>query len=139
MSKRVHTTSEDGFVSTTEAGDETLTIDGGASGEAPDTLETLLAAYAACYVPALRVGAEQRGADPLGAIEIEATGDLNESDKLEAVSFDITVDRDLTQEKAEDVIQRANQLCKVHDALKDSLNASVTINGITVNEAASVS
>lgn len=131
MTKHVTTVSEDGFVSTSAIDAHRVEID--ATGEdTPDTLEYLLAAYAACYVPALRVGAKQRDAGDLGEIEISVSGDLNEDDKLAAVSFDISTDADLSGDQAAAVVNRADELCKVHDALKPELGAAITLNGETV-------
>lgn len=126
MAKQVHSVSEEGYSTTNQMGDFESTID--AQGEeAPDTLEALLAAYTSCYVPALRVGAQQRDAGDLGRIEIDATGDLNDDDKLESVTFDVSTDGDLDDDEKEAVIERAHELCKVGDALKESLEADVTI------------
>ncbi|ELY52014.1 OsmC family protein [Natronolimnohabitans innermongolicus] len=128
MTKEVTTVSEEGFSATNEIRDFETTID--ATGEeAPDTLETLLATYASCYVPALRVGGEQRDAGDLGRVEIDATGDLNDDDKLESVSFDVRVEASVDDETAEKVIERANELCKVHDAVKSDLHAETSIEG----------
>ena len=126
MAKEVHTVSTEGYSSTSEIGEFTLEID--ATGEeTPDTLETLVASYAACYVPALRVGAKQRDAGELGEVAIAATGDLNDDDKLAAIHFDVSVDADLDDETASAVVERANELCKVHDALKADLHADVSL------------
>lgn len=127
MSKEVHSVSEEGFSTTNDARGFETTID--ATGEdAPDTLESLLGAYSACFVPALRVAAEQRQAGDLGRVEIDVTGDLNEDDKLAAVSFDVKVAGDVG-DKAEAVVERAEELCKVHDALKTDLYADVSLEG----------
>ena len=128
MTKEVHVTSEEGFVSEATVGDFAFRLDAGGEA-APDTLESLLGTYAACYVPALRVGAKQRDAGELGGIEIDATGELNDDDKLAAIAFDVNVDAELDDSQAQAVVDRANELCKVHDALKPGLHASVTLNG----------
>lgn len=128
MPLSVTTTSSEGFASTGTIRSFTVDID--PAGEAaPDTLESLLAAYAACYMPALRVGAKQRDHGDLGEIVIEVTGTLNDDDKLEAVAFDISVDAEVTPEMAESIIGRANELCKVHAALRPEVRASVTFAG----------
>ena len=128
MTKQVTTTSEEGYASDNQIRDFDQTID--ATGEeAPDTLEAVLAAYASCYVPALRVGAEQRDAGDLGRIEIDADGDLNDDDKLEAVHFTVRTEAELDDEQADEIVARANELCKVHDALKSDLAADVTVEG----------
>ncbi|AEH37034.1 OsmC family protein [Halopiger xanaduensis] len=128
MAKQVTTVSEEGYSATNEIRDFETTID--ANGEdAPDTLEALLAAYGSCYVPALRVGGQQRGADDLGTIEIDITGDLNDDDKLESIAFDIRVEADVDDETGEEIVERAFELCKVHDALKDDLHAETSFEG----------
>ena len=122
----VTTTSEEGFSAENQIRDFTVSID--ATGEeAPDTLETLLAAYGSCYVPALRVGAEQRDVGDLGKIEIDVDGTLNDDDKLKAVSFTVKTETEMTDEQGDKVVTRANQLCKVHDALKAELEAQVDV------------
>jgi uncharacterized OsmC-like protein len=126
MTKEVTTVSDEGYKSDNDVRDFEMTID--ATGEdGPDTLESLLAAYGSCYVPALRVGAEQRDVGDLGRIEIDATGDLNDDDKLKAVQFTVKTEAEMTDEQADEVVTRANQLCKVHDALKAEIEANVTI------------
>lgn len=129
MSKHVTTVSEEGYGSTTEIRDYDVDVD--PSGEsAPDTLESLLAAYGACYVPALRVGAQQRDVvSDLGKIELEITGELNEDDKLQSVAFDVLVEADVSQEEGQEAIDRAFELCKVHDALKSELHAETSFEG----------
>ena len=128
MAKEVTTVSEEGFSATTEIREFETEID--ATGEdAPDTLEALLAAYASCYVPALRVGGQQRDVDELGRIEIGVTGELNDDDKLESISFDIRVEEAVDDEKGEAIVERAFELCKVHDALKGSLHAEASFDG----------
>ncbi|ELY85886.1 OsmC family protein [Natrinema altunense] len=125
MAKQVTTVSDEGYSATNEIRDFETTVD--ANGEAaPDTLETLLAAYGSCYVPALRVGGQQRGADDLGRIEIDIDGDLNDDDKLESVRFDVRVEADVDDDTGDEIIDRAFELCKVHDALKDGLHADTT-------------
>lgn len=126
MSKEVTTISGEGYSSENVIRDFDVEID--ATGEgAPDTLEMLLASYASCFVPALRVGAEQRDAGDLGEVEIRTTGELDDDDKLDAIHFDVDVDADLDQSTADEVLERAEELCKVHDALKASLYAEIDL------------
>ncbi|WP_254523859.1 OsmC family protein [Natrinema caseinilyticum] len=128
MAKHATTVSDEGYSATNEVRDFETTID--ANGEdAPDTLEALLAAYGSCYVPALRVGGQQRGVDDLGRIEIESTGELNDDDKLESIHFDIRVEADVDGDTGEEIIERGFELCKVHDALKDGLHADTSFEG----------
>lgn len=128
MSTQLTTTAESGFQSTSEIGPHRIEIDPSGE-ETPDTIESLLAAYAACYVPALRVGAEQRSVDDLGAVTIEVEADRDDDGKLAAVAFDVTVDADLSGEQAEAIVDRANELCKVQAALREDLRADVTLAG----------
>ena len=128
MSKQVTTVSEEGYESTTEVRDFSVDIDPGGE-SAPDTLEALLASYGACYVPALRVGAKQRDVGELGHIELAITGDLNDDDKLDGITFDIAVGADVSEEEGQEAIDRAFDLCKVHDALKADLHAETTFEG----------
>jgi uncharacterized OsmC-like protein len=126
MSKEVTTVSAEGYSSDNVIRDFDVEID--ATGEGtPDTLEMLLASYASCFVPALRVGAEQRDAGDLGEIEIRTTGELNDDDKLDAIHFDVTVDATLEDSTADAVLERAQELCKVHDALKADLHAEIDL------------
>ncbi|WP_306052534.1 OsmC family protein [Natronococcus wangiae] len=128
MSKQVTTVSEEGFSATNDIRDFETTIDSNGE-DAPDTLESLLAAYGSCYVPALRVGGQQRGVDDLGKIEIESSGELNDDDKLESIHFDIRVEADVDDETGDEIIERGFELCKVHDALKESLHADTSFEG----------
>ena len=128
MSKHVTTVSEEGYESTTDIRDFSVDIDPGGE-SAPDTLEALLASYGACYVPALRVGAKQRDVGELGEIELSITGELNDDDKLAAIQFDIAVEEDVSEADGEEAIDRAFELCKVHDALKADLHAETTFEG----------
>lgn len=128
MTKEVVSTSEEGHKAVNSVRDFELTIDAGGE-ETPDTIETLLADYASCYVPALRVGGQQRGVDDLGTIENHVTGETNDDGKLTSVSFDIKVEADIDDEKGDEIVDRAFDLCKVHDALKESLHADTSIQG----------
>ncbi len=128
MSKRATTVSTEGFDSISQIRDWEVSID--PTGEsAPDTLELLLADYAACAVPAFRVGAEQRGVEDLGRLEIEVSGELNDDDKLASVSFDAAVETELEDGKAAEILERVEALCKVHDALKPELHADMSLRG----------
>ncbi|WP_117591469.1 OsmC family protein [Haloprofundus halophilus] len=128
MAKEVHTVSEEGYSATSQIREFEVDIDSNGE-DAPDTLESLLAAYASCFVPALRVGGRQRGVDDLGRIEIDVTGELNDDDKLESVAFDVRVEPALEDDQGKEILERAFELCKVHDALKESLHAETTIEG----------
>lgn len=125
MVKSVTTVSDEGFPSNSSIREYERSIDPGGD-DAPDTIESLLSAYAACYIPALRVGGQQRGVDDLGRVQIDVTGEVNDDGKLESITFDVTVDAALDDDTQTQIIDRANALCKVHDALKESVKADVS-------------
>ena len=121
----VTSTSDEGFATTSQLGDFELTID--ATGEeGPDPNETLVADYASCYIPAFRVGAQQRDHDDLGTVEIEAAADLDDDDDLESISFDISVEADLDGEEDE-IAERGEDICHVHSALREELHADISV------------
>jgi organic hydroperoxide reductase OsmC/OhrA len=120
------TVSEDGFASTSQVGDFELLVD--ATGEeGPTPNQALVATYAACYLPAFRVGADQRGHDDLGTVQIDADAGLDDDDDLTDISFQIHVEADLDDEAAEEIIERADDICHVHTAVREGLQADVTV------------
>lgn len=130
MTLSVTTRSDDGFESTSAIRAFSTEIDP-AGEDAPDTLESLLAAYAACYIPALRVTAQRRELGDLGVVEIDVEGELDDG-KLDSIAFDITTDADLQPDDADRLVSGANDLCKVHAALRPGLYARITIDGHTI-------
>ncbi|ESP89168.1 OsmC family protein [Candidatus Halobonum tyrrellensis] len=122
------TVSEEGYASTSQAGDFELTIDA-TNEEGPTPQQVLVADYAACYLPAFRVGAQQRDHDDLGKVQIDADADMNDDDDLTAIRFDIHVEEDVDDDTLDEIVDRANGICHVHDALKESLHADVTAHG----------
>jgi len=121
----IDSTSEEGFTTSSIVGDFELTID--ATGEdGPDPNATLVATYASCFVPAFRVGAQQRDHDDLGRIEVESEADLDDDDDLEAIRFTIKVAADLGDE-VDEIVDRAEDICHVHSALREGLHADVTV------------
>lgn len=122
------TVSDDGFASTSQVGEFELTID--ATDEAgPNPNAVLVADYASCYLPAFRVGAQQRGHDDLGTVQIDADADLDDDDDLEAIRFDIYVEADLDDGTLAEIVDRADGICHVHSALRAELQAEVTVHG----------
>jgi len=122
------TVSEEGFASTSQVGDFELTIDA-TDEKGPNPNAVLVADYAACFLPAFRVGGQQRGHDDLGKVQIDADADLDEDDDLEAIRFDIYVEADLDEETLEEVLDRAEGICHVHSALREELHADATVHG----------
>ena len=122
------TVSEEGFACTSQVGDFDMAID--ATGEAgPDPNSALVATYASCFLPAFRVGGQQRGEDDLGKVQIDSSADLNDDDDLTAIRFDIHVEADLSDEEFDEIVERAEGICHVHDALREELHADITVQG----------
>lgn len=122
------TVSEEGFSSTSQVDDFELTIDA-LGEEGPEPNAVLVADYASCFLPAFRVGGQQRGHDDLGRVQIDADADLDGDDDLEAIRFDIYVEADLDEETLADILDRAEDICHVHSALREELHADATVHG----------
>ena len=119
------TVSEDGYASTGDLGDFELTID--ATGEeGPDPNTVLVADYASCFLPAFRVGGQQRGHDDLGRVRIDAEAELDDDDDLTSIAFDVHVEADVDRETLSEIVDRAEGICHVHAALREELHADVT-------------
>ena len=125
---RTSTVSDDGFASSSQAGEYELTIDPtGETGPGPNAV--LVADYAACFLPAFRVGAQQRGVDDLGTVQIDADADLDDDDDLEAIRFDVYVEADLDDGPLGEITERAEGICHVHSALRPELRAEISVHG----------
>jgi uncharacterized OsmC-like protein len=121
----VTSTSTEGYTTTSVAGEWELTVD--ATGEdGPDPNQVLAADYASCFIPAFRVGANKEGFDDIGRIEVAVEADLNDNDDLETIAFEIHVEESL-DDSVEDVVARAEDICHVHDALREGLHADITV------------
>ena len=123
----VNSTSEEGFVTRSRIGGFELTVDA-TDEEGPNPNATLVADYASCYIPAFRVGAQQRDYDDLGKIEIDVEADLDDDDDLEAIRFDIRVEADIEGDKDE-LVERGEDICHVHSALREELHADISVDG----------
>ncbi|XVH31017.1 OsmC family protein [Haloferacaceae archaeon DSL9] len=122
------TVSEEGFASTSEVGDYDLSID--ATGEkGPSPNDVLVADYASCFLPAFRVGGQKEGFDDLGKVQIDAEADLDDSDDLSAIRFDIYVEADLSDDEFDAIVDRAEDICHVHAALRSDLHADISVRG----------
>ncbi|CQR50218.1 MULTISPECIES: OsmC family protein [Haloferax] len=122
------TVSEDGFACTSQVGDFDLQID--ATDETgPNPNAALVATYASCFLPAFRVGGQKTGFDDLGKVQIDADADLDDGDDLTSISFDVYVESDLSDDEFAEITELAEDICHVHDALRDELQADVTVVG----------
>ncbi|WP_435185241.1 OsmC family protein [Halobellus sp. EA9] len=122
------TVSEEGFASTSQVGDFELTIDA-TDEKGPNPNAALVATYASCYLPAFRVGGQQRGHDDLGTIQIDADADLDDDDDLEAIRFDVYVEADVDDGELAEIVERAKDICHVQSALREGLRAEITAHG----------
>ena len=122
----VTSTCEEGYtVESVINGDWELVIDA-LNNDGPNPNEVLAADYASCYIPALRVAADQHGYDDIGEVEIEVAADLDEDDDLEAIDFHVEVEEDLGDD-AQDIVELGEDICHVHSALTEELHAEIDI------------
>ncbi|MCU4719560.1 OsmC family protein [Halapricum hydrolyticum] len=118
------TTNTDGFDTESVIGDFAVGIDP-MNETGPDPNSVLVADYAACFLPAVRMGARKSGYDDLGKMEIEAKADLTENDDLESISFTLKVEAAV--EDPQELVELGEQFCHVHTALREELHADVTV------------
>ena len=122
------TLSEEGFVCDSQIGEYDLRVD--ATGEqGPTANEALVATYASCYLPAFRVGAQQEGVEDLGTVQIDAEADLDDDDDVAAIRFDIHVEADVDDDTLEAIVARGEDICHVHSAVREGLEADITAHG----------
>lgn len=117
--------STEGYATSSAIGEWELMIDA-TDQQGPNPNAVLVANYASCFIPAFRVGAQQEGFDDLGTIEIDASATLNDEDDLASISFDLAVEASLEDATA-DILNRAEDICHVHTALREELHASVSV------------
>lgn len=123
-----HSVCEEGYTVVTRVGNFELTVD--ATGEdGPTAQEVLAADYASCYVPALRVAGQQHDYDDLGRVEIDVEANMDEDDDLTDIAFAIQVEADVDDEDVEDLISTGEDICHVHDAVKEELKADISLEG----------
>lgn len=120
------TVNEAKFHALSRAGDFELSID--ATGEeGPTPNEVLVADYASCFTFACRAGAQRQLDVDLGKVETEAEAELNDDDDLTAISFHMHVEADLDDETVDEVLELGEDICHVHDSVKESLHADVEV------------
>ncbi len=121
----VTSTCEEEYTVESVVGDWDLVID--ALGEnGPTANEVLVASYASCYLPAFRVAANKEGFDDVGTIEIESSANLDDDDDLTDISWELHVEADLG-DSVDDVVARAEDICHVHDAVREGLHADISV------------
>jgi organic hydroperoxide reductase OsmC/OhrA len=122
------TVSDAGFASVNQVGEFEFTIDA-TDEEGPNPNAALVATYASCFLPAFRVGGQQRDHDDLGKVQIDASADLDENDDLASIHFAIHVEADIDDETLDDIVERAEGICHVHTALREGLHADIDVYG----------
>jgi uncharacterized OsmC-like protein len=120
--------SEQGFVTNSQVGDFSLTIDA-TDEEGPNPNAVLVADYASCYLPAFRVAGQQRDHDDLGQLQIDAEADIDGDDDLSAIRFDLYVEEDLDDSELEELVSLGEEICHVHAALREELHADISVEG----------
>jgi uncharacterized OsmC-like protein len=118
------TVNQEKYHSLSRAGDFELSIDATGS-EGPTPNEVLVADYAACFTFACRAGANRRMDLDLGNIETDAEADLDDSDDLAAIRFHLYVEADLTDAEIEEMIELGEEICHVHAAIREPLQAEI--------------
>ena len=121
----VTSTSTGGFSTTSTIGDWELSVDA-TDENGPNPNAVLVADYASCFIPALRVGAQQEGFDDLGTVQVDVTATLDDNDDLSGIAFDMAVETSLG-DALDDVLARAEEICHVHTALREELHAEITV------------
>jgi organic hydroperoxide reductase OsmC/OhrA len=121
----VTSTCEEEYTVESIVGDWDMVID--ALGEnGPSANESLVASYASCYLPAFRVAANKEGFDDVGTIQIESSANLDEDDDLTDIAWELHVEADLG-DSVDDIVARAEDICHVHAALREGLQAEITV------------
>jgi organic hydroperoxide reductase OsmC/OhrA len=122
----VTSTCEQDYVVSNVIDDEWELTTDALSEEGPSPNQVLAADYASCYLPALRVAADQTGYDDVGTIAIDVEADLDDDDDLEAIRWHLQVEEDLGDDEAE-IVALGEEICHVHSALREELQADITI------------
>jgi len=118
------TSNPNGYDSESVIGDFALAIDP-MDETGPNPNAVLVADYASCFLPAVRMGAQQNGYDDLGEMEIEATATVDDHDDLQAIEFTLKVEAAV--DDPDELVALGEELCHVHAALRDGLAADVTV------------
>ena len=117
---------EEGYTVESEIdGEWQLTVDA-LSEDGPSPNQVLAADYASCYIPALRVAAQQTGYDDIGHVEVEVEADLDEDDDLEAITFTVETEAPLGSD-GQEIVELGEEICHVHSALTEDLHAAIEL------------
>jgi uncharacterized OsmC-like protein len=122
----ITTNNDEGFGATSSIGEFELSTHAQAD-TGPSPNEVVVADYAQCFAYAFRATGMRGEVGDVGAIQTEAEATLDEEDDLEAISFTMHVEADLTDDEVDELLAGAEDLCHVRAALKPSLHAEVTV------------
>ncbi|WP_459193924.1 OsmC family protein [Halosimplex sp. J119] len=117
---------EEGYTTESEIDGEWQLVVDALSEDGPSPNQVLAADYASCYIPALRVAADQTGYDDIGRVEVEVEADLDEDDDLESIAFTVKTEAALGDD-GQEIVELGEEICHVHSALTESLHADITI------------
>jgi uncharacterized OsmC-like protein len=117
---------EEGYTTENEIDGEWSLVVDALSEDGPSPNQVLVADYASCYVPALRVAAQQTGYDDIGRVEVDVSADLDDDDDVESISFEIHTEAALGDD-AEEIVELGEEICHVHSALHDGLHADISL------------
>lgn len=126
MADTVTSVSTSGYATHNSIGEHEISIDS-RERDGPNPTATLLAAYASCFVVGLKIAGKDRGIADLGEIEIAVTGRRDETGNLEAIEFELAMEASMDPSERTAVVDRALETCHVGNALRDDLEASVTV------------
>jgi organic hydroperoxide reductase OsmC/OhrA len=118
------TTSDDGFDTESVIDDFAVGIDP-MNETGPNPNAVLVADYAACFLPAVRLGAKKNDVGDLGKMEIDAEAELDDHDNLADISFTLKVEESV--DDPEELAAIGEEYCHVHTALREELHADVTV------------
>jgi len=120
------TTNDEGFAAGNVVGEYELDIDAREE-TGPSPNQVLVADYASCFTFAFRAGAMRSGHEDLGRIQTEAEANIDDDDDLTDIAFTMLVEADLSDETVDDLLEKAEDICHVHAALRDGLYADVMV------------
>jgi len=124
----VTSTCEAGYTVRNVIDDEWELVVDALSEDGPSPNQVLVADYISCYIPALRVAADQTGYDDLGNVEATVEAEIDDDDDLESFAFDIKVEADISGDEDE-IAELGEEICHVHAALHEELHADISLEG----------
>ncbi|MFP4625691.1 MAG: OsmC family protein [Natronomonas sp.] len=120
------TVNESDYHALSRVGNFELSVD--ATGEeGPTPNQVLVADYASCFTFACRAGARRELDVDLGRVETDASADLDDSEDLESVRFDIQIEASLEDDQIDELVEIGKDICHVHAAVRDDLLTDIEV------------